>query len=62
MAVVSCNTSEAIYIIKIIEKNVAKENLRDRFGHEIFPGEYYLFKGILFAEKYVKKRQSLHKK
>ena len=39
---VSCNTSESIYFIKIVEENVAKENLRDRFGHEIFPGECYL--------------------
>ena len=39
MAVISCNTSEPIYFIKIVERNVAKENLRDRFGHEIFPGE-----------------------
>ena len=36
------NTSEAIYFIKIAEKNVAKENLRDQFGYEIFPGECYL--------------------
>ena len=28
--------------MKIVEKNVIKENLRDRFGHEIFLGEYYL--------------------
>ena len=39
MAVISCNTSETIYFIKIVEKYVAKENLRDRFGHEIFPDE-----------------------
>ena len=42
MAVVSCNTSEPIYFIKIVEKNVAKENLRDRLGDEIFLGECYL--------------------
>ena len=35
-------TSEPIYFIKIVEKNVAKENLRDRFGHDIFPEECYL--------------------
>ena len=42
VAVISCNTSEHIYFIKIVEKNVAKENLRDRFGHKRFPGECYL--------------------
>ena len=44
VAVIPC-----IYIIKIVEKNMTKDNLRDRFGHEIFSGEY--FKGILFAEE-----------
>ena len=29
VAVTSCNTSEPIYFIKIVVKNVAKENLRD---------------------------------
>ena len=47
MAMVSCSTSKPIYFIKIVEKNVAKENLRDQFEHEIFPGECYL-KGFIW--------------
>ena len=39
VVVISCNTSEPIYFIKIVEKNVAKENQRDQFECEIFPGE-----------------------
>ena len=31
VAVISCNTSEPIYFVKIVEKNLVKENLRDRF-------------------------------
>ena len=31
-AVTSCNTSEPVYFVKIVEKNVARESLRDRFG------------------------------
>ena len=38
----SCNISEPIFFIKEAEKNVAKENMRDRLGHEILPGERYL--------------------
>ena len=39
----SCNTSDPIFLfVKMIEKNVTKDNLRDRFGSEIFPGECYL--------------------
>ena len=52
VSVISCNTSESIYFIKIAEKNVAKENLRDRFAHEIFPRECYLKKF------YLRKRRS----
>ena len=36
VVVISCNTSESIYFIKITEKNVAKESMRDRFGNETF--------------------------
>ena len=32
VAAISCNTSEPIFFIKIVEKNVAKESLRDGFG------------------------------
>ena len=39
LTVISCNTSESIYFTKIAEENVVKENLRDRFVHEIFQGE-----------------------
>ena len=42
VAVIPCNTSEPIYFIKKVQKNVVKENLRERFGHEIFSGEGYL--------------------
>ena len=42
LTVVSCNTSESIYFINTVEENVAEENLRDQFVHEIFQGECYL--------------------
>ena len=42
VAVIPCNTSEPIYFIKKVQKNVVKENLRERFGHEISSGEGYL--------------------
>ena len=35
-------TPPKLFFIKKVEKNVAKENLRDRFGSEIFPRECYL--------------------
>ena len=42
VAAISCNNSKPIYFIKIVEKNMAKENLRDRFGHGIFLEECFL--------------------
>ena len=36
VAVTSFNSSEPIYFIKIVDKNLGKENFRDRFGHEVF--------------------------
>ena len=49
VAVMSCIISEPICFIKIVQKNVTKENLRDDCGHETFPGGCYL-KENLFAE------------
>ena len=42
VAVVSYNSCEPVYIIKVTEKDLAKEELKDRFGHVIYPGEPYL--------------------
>ena len=42
VAILSCHTSEPIYLIRIIEKGIAEEKIKDRFGHVIFEGEYYL--------------------
>ena len=42
VAVVSYNSCEPVYIIKVTEKDLAKEELKDRFGHVIYPGELYL--------------------
>ena len=39
---VSCNSCEPVYIIKITEKDLAKEELKDRFGNVIYPEEPYL--------------------
>ena len=39
---VSYNSCESVYIIKITEKDLAKEELKDRFGHVIYPEEPYL--------------------
>ena len=40
VAVISCNTSEPIYFVKIVENNVVRESLRDPFGSEILKGFY----------------------
>ena len=48
VAVLSCSTSEPIYIIRVVEKGIAKSKIEDRFGHTILEGEYYL-KGFIFA-------------
>ena len=42
VAVVSYNSCEPVCIIKVTEKDLAKEELKDRFGHVIYPGELYL--------------------
>ena len=51
VAVVSYNSCEPIYIIKINEKGVAKEPMKDRYGHSINPGELYLKGNYLKAER-----------
>ena len=33
---------EPLYFAKVIEKNVAKDEIHDRFGHTIFPEERYI--------------------
>ena len=53
VAVITCNTAEAIYFVKIVDKNVVKENLRDRFEREIFPRECYL-KGFYLQKNRLK--------
>ena len=53
VAVISCNTSEPICYIKIVEKNQANERLIWTWN---FPRRM-LFKGILFSEEEVKKHQ-----
>ena len=55
VTVTSYNTSQPHCFAKIGEKNVAKENLRDRFGRETFPRECYL-KGF-----YLQKNRLKHK-
>ena len=42
VAVVSYNSCEPVYIIKVTEKDLAKEELKNSFGHVIYPGELYL--------------------
>ena len=42
VAVVSYNSCEPVYIIKVTEKDLAKEGLKNSFGHVIYPGELYL--------------------
>ena len=42
VTVASCNTSQPTYFAKIVDKNMAKENLRDQFGRKIFPRECHL--------------------
>ena len=42
VAVLSCYTSEPVYLIKVVEKGIAKSKIEDRFGHTILEGEHYL--------------------
>ena len=42
VAVVSYNSCEPVHILKVTEKDLAKEELKDRFGHVIYPGELCL--------------------
>ena len=56
---VTGNTTEPLYIVKIIEKGKANENIYARYDHIIFPGEYYL-KGQYLVKahsKSINKRQ-----
>ena len=42
VAVVSYNSCEPVYIIKVTEKDLAKDELKDRFGHVTYLGDLYL--------------------
>ena len=42
VAIASYNSCEPVYIIKVTEKDSANKQLKDRFGHVIYPGELYL--------------------
>ena len=39
---VSYNSCEPVYIIKVTEKDLAKDELKDRFGHVTYLGDLYL--------------------
>ena len=41
VAVLSCYTSEPVYLIRVVEKRIAKSKIEDRFRHTILKGEYY---------------------
>ena len=40
VAVISYNSYEPVYIIKIIEKGETSEEIKDRYGHSMAPGDY----------------------
>ena len=42
VAAVSYNSCEPVYIIKVAEKDLAKDELKNHFGLVIYPGELYL--------------------
>ena len=42
VAAVSYNSCEPVYIIKVTEKDLAKDELKNHFGLVIYPGELYL--------------------
>ena len=42
VAVLSCYTSEPVFLIRVVEKGIATSKIEDRFGHTILEGEYYL--------------------
>ena len=43
---VSSNSNDPIYIIRVLEKGKVGEKLNDHFSLVIFPNEYYLIGGI----------------
>ena len=42
VAVISYNSCEPVFVIKIIENGLANEEMKDRFGHSLAPGQLYL--------------------
>jgi hypothetical protein len=59
VALLSYESREPFYIVKVIEKGIAEETLRDNFGHCILKDEYY-FKGYyltLTRSKHVSQKQ-----
>ena len=51
ISVISYNSSEPVYIIKVVEKGEAKQQLNDRYGHVISPGELFLKASYLSAAR-----------
>ena len=45
VALLSFNTVEPFFVLKVLSKGKADETLRDRYGNVILQGEYYL-KGV----------------
>lgn len=51
IAVISFNSCEPIYFIKVIEKGVATDVMRDRYGHSINSGECFLRGNYLKSDR-----------
>ena len=47
VAVLSCHASEPVYLIRVVEKAIAKSKIEDRYGNATLEGHYY-FKGFYF--------------
>ena len=50
VALISFNTNEPVYILKVLSKGIADKRLKDQFGHVILPNEYYI-KGMYTYKK-----------
>ena len=51
VAVISCNSYEPVYIIKIIDKGEASDEIKDRYGYSMAPGEPFLRGSYLKSER-----------
>ena len=42
IGLLSSNSRESFYVVKVVSKGVAEENLSDKYGHTVLAGEEYV--------------------